>query len=139
MRHTNLAPSSSVGSAWQTRCVTDETWRPLGVDTDEEIAEYDALHDGVPEGMASAMWAWVRLAITVNRRYRDGSGSVPMLDCDLTESMCQTLRIPLPALRTASINRDVGNAQLKAAMTALQAHSRPLQVVDCLLAHDGHA
>lgn len=115
----------------------EEIWRPLGVDTDEEIAEYDALHDGVPEWMASAMWAWVRLAITVNRRYRDGSGSVPMLDCDLTESMCQTLQIPLPSLRVSGVELDAGRAQLKSAMTALRGHSRPLQVVDYLLAYGG--
>ena len=37
--------------------MTSETsWRPLGIDSDEEIAEYDALHDGIPEWMYSALW-----------------------------------------------------------------------------------
>ncbi|WP_315525531.1 hypothetical protein [Corynebacterium durum] len=41
--------------------MTSETsWRPLGIDSDEEIAEYDALHDGIPEWMYSALWEWVR-------------------------------------------------------------------------------
>ena len=30
---------------------SETSWRPLGIDSDEEIAEYDALHDGVPEWM----------------------------------------------------------------------------------------
>jgi hypothetical protein len=118
--------------------VTEETWRPLGVDADEEIAEYDALHDGVPEWMASAMWAWVRQGITVRRSYRDGSGSVAMLDSDLAERMCQTLRIPLPTLRAAAASLDTGKRHLTAAMTALQQHPKPLQIVDYLLAHGGH-
>jgi hypothetical protein len=120
-------------------CVTEETWRPLGVDTDEEIAEYDALHDGVPEWMDSAMWAWVRRAITVRRSYRDGSGSVAMLDSALAECMCQTLRIPFPTLRAVEVGVDTGNKHLRATITALRQHPYPLQIVDYLLAHGGHA
>ncbi|TFV78290.1 hypothetical protein E4P39_03430 [Blastococcus sp. CT_GayMR19] len=119
--------------------MTEETWRPLGVGTDEEIAEYDALHDGVPEWMSSAMWAWVRQGITVRRRYPDGSGSVAMLDSALAERMCQTLRIPLPTLRAAAVSVDTGHRHLTAAMTALHEHPHPLQIVDYLLAHGGHA
>ncbi|UOY03627.1 hypothetical protein [Blastococcus sp. PRF04-17] len=117
----------------------EQTWRPLGVDTDEEIAEYDALHDGVPGWMANAMWAWVRQGITVRRSYRDGSGSVAMLDSALAERMCQTLRIPLPTLRAVEVSLDMGNRHLTAAMAALQEHPHPLQIVDYLLAHGGHA
>ena len=34
-----------VGAAWENPAVSEETWRPLGVGTEDEIAEYDALHD----------------------------------------------------------------------------------------------
>ncbi len=73
-----------------------------------EIAEYDALHDRVPAWMTSALWAWVRRAITVYRSYRDGSGSVAMLDSAKAERMCQTLRVPFPTLRAAAVGVDTG-------------------------------
>lgn len=79
--------------------MTDETWRPLGVDTEEQIAEYDALHDGVQEWMTEAYWAWVRQALTTMRTSPGAAGHrIAMLDTALAERMCQTLRIPLPNL-----------------------------------------
>ncbi|MEV5768705.1 hypothetical protein AB0L34_29640 [Micromonospora sp. NPDC052213] len=119
--------------------MTEEAWRPLGVDTEEQIAEYDALHDGVPNWMSSSFWAWVRDALTVIRRYSDGSGRVPMLDTDLAERMGQTLKIPLPNLRAEETNHASGAWQLKTAITALRNHAAPLQIADYLLAHGGHA
>lgn len=116
-----------------------ETWRPLGLDAEDEIAEYDALHDGVPEWMKSAFWAWVRDALIVYRTYRDGSGRFAMLDTAMAERMCQTLRIPLPDLRTDDVGPATGDSQLKSAMKALLQHRAPLQIADFLLAHGGHA
>ena len=29
--------------------MADAVWRPLSVQTEEQVAEYDALHEGVPE------------------------------------------------------------------------------------------
>ncbi|RYB95119.1 hypothetical protein EUA93_12655 [Nocardioides oleivorans] len=115
--------------------MTDETWRPLGVDTDERVAEYDALHDGVPAWMESAYWAWVRVSLTVFETYRDGSGRVPMLRVLPAERMCQRLRIPLPNLRTPSVDLSTGKKQLSTAMSVLQQHAAPLQIADYLLAH----
>ena len=40
--------------------MTEEIWCPLGVDTEEEIAAYDVLHDGVPEWMAPQFWEWIK-------------------------------------------------------------------------------
>ncbi|MEU1395006.1 hypothetical protein ABZ403_02885 [Micromonospora zamorensis] len=117
----------------------EEAWRPLGIDTEEQIAEYDALHDGVPKWMASSFWVWVRDALTVRRRYRDGSGPVPMLNTDLAERMCQTLKIPIPDLRASGVSGQVGERQLLTAITTLQKHAAPLQIADYLLAHDSHA
>jgi hypothetical protein len=117
--------------------VNDEPWRPLGVDSEDEVAEYDALHDGVPKWLDAAYWAWVRKSLTIYRRYSDASGRVAMLDADLAEQMCQTLRIALPNLRT-TISPDNGRRQLTSAESVLRDHPRSLQVADYLLAHDGN-
>ncbi len=60
--------------------VSEDTWRPLGLDTEDDIATYDALHDGVPNWLRSPFWAWVRDAVTQYRSYGDGSGRVVMLE-----------------------------------------------------------
>lgn len=115
--------------------VDDLSWRPLGVDTDEDVAVYDALHDGLPTWLADSVWAWVADAVTLYRPYRDGSGRVAMLDVELAEAMCQTLRIPLPSLRATDVNASTGSSQRQAAMKALRGHRDPLQIIDYLLAH----
>lgn len=119
--------------------MSDEAWRPLGVDSEEEISSYDALHDGVPSWMESSFWAWVKDGITEIRHYIDGSGRVPMLDEVLTEVMCQRLRITLPNLRHGQTDGDVGKQQLQRALQVLRKHPNPLQIADYLLANDGHA
>ena len=119
--------------------MTDEPWRPLGVETDSEVAAYDALHDDVPDWLSSSYWAWVRDAMTIHRSYSDGSGRVLMLDTDLAEAMCETLQIVLPNLRSVRVDRDIGTRQLGTATTTLQQHPAPLQIADYRLAHGGHA
>jgi hypothetical protein len=114
--------------------VTSETWRPLGVDTDERVAAYDALHEEVPPWMWAPFWTWVRGALTVIRTYSDGSGRVPMLNVSLAEEMCQSLRIPLPELRSP-VGTSAGERQLSVALAKLVAHGQPLQIADYLLAH----
>ena len=111
------------------------TWRPLGVDTEDEIANYDALHDGVPNWLQPPFWAWVTDAVTQIRRFPDGSGRIPMLDTDLAEQLCQTLKIPLPNLRERQADASRGQRQLKTAMEAFGKHPAPLQIVDYLLAY----
>lgn len=119
--------------------VSEEAWRPLGVDTEDQIAEYDALHDGVPEWMTSAFWQWIRGSISVMRSYWDGSGSFPMVREALVESMCQTLRIPLPPIRAPQNGRTEGEAQFKIVMGVLSNSSNPLAIADYLLAHGDRA
>lgn len=119
--------------------VSEDTWHPLGIDSEDDIAAYDALHDGVPNWLRSAFWAWVRDALTEFCSYSDLSGRVSMLDTDLAEQMCQTLQIPLPNLRARRVASDTGQKQLKEAIEALAKHTTPLQIVDYLLAHNGHA
>lgn len=117
--------------------MTDEQWRPLGVDDEDEIAAYDALHDAVPEWMTAAFWVWVEAAITEKRRYSDGSGRVNHLNESLAEEMAQTLRITLPNLRYAGVHTSSGQRQLTTALSHLQRHTAPLQIADYLLAHGG--
>lgn len=119
--------------------VTDTPWRPLGVDTDDDVARYDALYDGVPEWLATPLWTWVRDTVTVIRTYRDHSGRVPMLNVSLAEAMCQTLQLTLPNLRADEVNPTTGTNQLSAAMKVLMRADQPLQVVDYLLAHCAQA
>lgn len=119
--------------------MSEMQWRPLGLDTEEDIAEYDALHDGVPPWLSASVWAWVREAVTLHRSYSDGSGRIQMLDTSLAEEMCQILRIPLPDLRARAVSAETGKSQLKRAMEAFRGHSDPLQIVDYLLAHGGRS
>lgn len=113
--------------------VTEETWRPMGIETDEEIATYDALHDEIPSWMWSPYWAWIRSAITV-RRLTSSRNSVNMLDVELVEQMCQTLQIPLSNHRSDFASHDRGKAQLAGAIKELVAHPFPLQIADYIAA-----
>lgn len=119
--------------------MSKDEWRPLGVDGDDEIAGYDALHDGVPPWMETAYWAWIRNAITVIRTRRTSSyatpSSVRMLNTDLVEVMCQRLRIKLPNLRRDFIDYSVGQTLLDGAISVLRSHPEPLQIADYLLAY----
>ncbi|GAA1608826.1 hypothetical protein [Actinoplanes couchii] len=111
-----------------------EVWRPLGVESDEEIAEYDALHDGIPAWMAVPYWAWVREALTTFRGDVFGDRAA-MLNVTLWEFMCQMLRITTSNLRISFVDANVGGDQLDRAIQTLQEHHGPLQVADFLLAH----
>jgi hypothetical protein len=123
--------------------VTEETWRPLDVDTEDKIAEYDALHDGVPIWLATPLWEWMRNTITVRRRYKDGSGNFPMVREALVEGLCQTLRIGLPPIRMEENGLNEGQAQFRLVMEALTKSRKPLEIADYLVAHadpvDGEA
>lgn len=123
--------------------MSEQTWRPLGVDDEDSIAEYDALHDAVPSWMWAAYWAWVRDAIIASRRTTPNQfGStynIEMLDEELVERMSQALKISLPNLREERVNLDAGKKQLAGAMHVLSKHQAPLQVADYLLGHGGHA
>lgn len=116
-----------------------ETWRPLGVDTEEEIAEYDALHDGVPAWMSTAFWEWVRRSLTIYSAYADGSGRFEWLDVELAERMCQELKIPLPSVRSDHRSPGEGARLLETAMLQLTRHHSALQVADYILAHTARA
>ena len=114
--------------------MTSSDWTPLGIETDDEVAEYDALHEGVPDWMEPAYWKWVRDELTVIGSYPDGSGRFPLLDIDFAEAMCQTLQLRLPDLSRGSY-ADVGAGNLAAALAVLQRHPVALSAADYILAH----
>lgn len=115
--------------------VSEEAWRPLGVDTDDQVAKYDALHDGVPIWLATPLWEWIKNTITVRRSFSDGSGNFPMVSEALVENMCQTLRIGLPPIRMEANGRTEGQVQFKLVMQQLTKEGQALQLADYLLAH----
>ncbi len=111
--------------------ISEEQWRPLGVESEDQIAEYDALHDDVPPWMEYAFWAWVRSELTEVR------GSIKHLNEGLVESMCQTLKIPFYNFRYPGASIVGGAEQLKKAMHVLRENGvgRELQIADYILAH----
>lgn len=115
--------------------MTSETsWRPLGIDSDEEIAEYDALHDGVPVWMYSALWEWIRSEITVVKKDYATKGSVQRLDRRIVEPMLQTLQIGVPDVRYNYGFDYIGDMVIN-----LQRKSKDLQIVDYILAYSDRA
>jgi hypothetical protein len=114
--------------------VTEDQWRPLDIDSEEEVAEYDALHDGVPEWMSAAFWAWVREAISHRRTGYNNRSHEGLRESEV-ERMAQMLRIALPNLRVREIDYSSGQNQISSAMKVLRASGKPLQIADYLLAH----
>ncbi|WEV74577.1 hypothetical protein OZX74_03380 [Bifidobacterium sp. ESL0798] len=112
--------------------IDEEVWRPLGVDSEEEIAKYNALHDGVPDWMSAAFWSWIEDSITVERTLY----GIPawILKLDETEEMYQTLHIPHTNLEM-EISGSVGaQQQVDDAMSWLKRWPKPLQIADYILA-----
>ena len=124
--------------------MSDQPWRPLGVESDEEVSTYDALHDGLTPWMTAAFWTWIRAAIAKEGRYQAGTSynprveRFPYLDVELAERMCQILRIPLANLRGDQTLPSTGSSRLSDALSFLKKHPAPLQIADYLLAHGGH-
>lgn len=111
--------------------MTDETWRPLGTDDAEEIAAYDALHDGIPAWLNAPLWDWIRDQVTTYVHGGYGGSGYVKLNVDLVEQMAQTLHFAIPSFR-----RGVGVSQtIDNAIYALKQQDRTLQLVDYLLAH----
>lgn len=108
--------------------MSDGTWRPLGVETEGDIAQYDALRDGVPEPIRTVYWEWVKAALTYSVRV--SSTLRPRVHADLAEHAAQVLGVPMASVRGASYGPNITDA-----MTAMQRVPNPLAVADFLLAH----
>lgn len=115
----------------------DETWRPLGVESDEEIKEFDTLVDGIPSWLFTPFWIWVedQLIYRYQNQYYTKCGRI---DFELLEAMCQTLRIPLPDIRLEYSEYDYVRSKFLKILEALKRHSKPLEIADYLLAFGSH-
>lgn len=113
--------------------MAEEVWRPFGADDEEQVVEYDALHDGIPAWMSAAFWDWVERVVTERRRYQDYSGTFHVLRVSLVEKLGQTLQLPLPSLQH-EVDGSSRFHFIEAALTALKAHHTPLAIADYLLA-----
>ena len=129
--------ASARHSSGRRRRMADAVWRPLSVQTEEQVAEYDALHEGVPEWIDRQFWNWVCSALgNVPEDWNyffDGKRGLE-LNCPLMEEMGVALRLSVPdEIYTSSDS-------LWAAIKAIQRASvDPLDVADYLLAHSTYA
>ncbi|WP_078290927.1 hypothetical protein [Mycobacterium sp. D16R24] len=53
---------------------TGEIWLPLGVDGNDEVAEYTALRDDVPDYLYRSLWTWINGKFGVTLRASGGGG-----------------------------------------------------------------
>ena len=117
--------------------MADTVWRPLSVQTKEQVAEYDALHEGVPKWIDRQFWNWVCSALGNGPEgwnyFFDGKRGLE-LNCPLMEEMGVALRLSVPdEIYTSSDS-------LGAAIKAIKRASvDPLDVADYLLAHSTYA
>lgn len=114
---------SALSASIDTVTDEEEVWRPLGVDTDEEIAEYDALHEGLPLWMKDQFWDWLWFALQT----RNGVGAREV-NWPLVTVMGQALRVPLPNMK------DWQRHNVETVLYRLD-DEKILQVADYLLAH----
>lgn len=124
--------ASARHSSGRRRRMADAVWRPLSVQTEEQVAEYDALHEGVPEWIDRQFWNWVRSAL--EKTFKDSGRMYRELDFPLMEEMGVALRFSVPdEVYTSSDS-------LWVAIKAIQRASvDPIDVADYLLAHSTHA
>jgi len=110
----------------------EETWRPFGYDGNE--AEYDALHDGVPEWMAASFWKWVELSFTIERR-EAGYGGRRWKDFDIA-----LLRKAERLLRfSVDYDGDTVYSGIEKLRRVIEAKGLGIPLADFLLAEGKHA
>lgn len=111
-------------------------WRPLGVQTPEQVAEYDALHEGVPEWMEQGLWKWVRERVGIESTDDPRTWYVFQEDSlwheEKCRRMCAQLRIQLTNVNPHSYPSD----NIDGTINCLKNAECPLDIVDYLLAHD---
>lgn len=115
-----------VSGVCHSECVNDDTsWRPFGIEKEEEVAEYDALHDDVPDWMRTGLWAWIKEAVAARYRSDSGRDSAMGPNVPLCERMAQVLQISFPNLRDTTYFTADGSA-FSTAMAALVSAKKPL-------------
>lgn len=113
--------------------MTEGTWRPLGVEDEAQVAEYDALHDGVPSWMASEYWGLVQQWITADTL--QGYTRFTIVNTRVVLPMAQILRIQLKSLDLPIDSPYDGEARVPKVMQELKQHPHPLQIADYLIGH----
>ena len=116
----------------------DRAWRPLSVDNDENIAKYDALHEGIPPWMEKRFWDWVESSFFEKVEGEDGElidlRWESYLDRALVDDLEMVLQIPVPELSFR-----LGDEFLVSLlMSSLKKGSRGLDIADYVLSHGGH-
>lgn len=119
--------------------MTDQVWRPLGVETEDDVAEYDALHEGIPTWMETTFWGWVRRSITFAKALQHEHVGKPWPEPNIIENMCLELRIPMFEIRHESADREVGERLLSNVISRLKGQNTPFQIADYILAHTSSA
>lgn len=113
--------------------MTTQPWRPLGTDTEDKIAAYDALHPGVPDWMKPGYWAWVEAAL-VRGAGGDGYGAqLYRADADLITAMGQELQVALPVVSNDAVYESSVKSTLAPVIAALMRIKNPLAIADYLL------
>lgn len=107
--------------------MTDEVWRPLGIDGDE-AATYDALHDGVPTWMAESFWAWMRRQFVQYNRSSYTSGGYHSFRASLVLDVERVCR-----LRIGYTDTDYPDTGMQHLRSVLGAEGAQLRVADYLL------
>lgn len=124
--------------------MADETWRPLGVDTEDDIAEYDALHEGVPDWMAVGYWDWVKRQLSSQVYFGDRSGRYIIPNTALIEQMGQVLQLSLSPVRLSKYEMSrakEGEDKVRKVVAELRLQDDELKIADYLLAfgpNSGH-
>lgn len=76
---------------------TEDHWRHWGLDPDE-ITDYSALREDIPEYLEPSLWGWVRHAITTDYGYTSDT------DADLIRQFERELKVPIPWPGTGRID-----------------------------------
>lgn len=113
--------------------MTSPRWRPLGADTPDEVARYDALHDGVPTWMAPAFWQWIRDTLIQPSDRTAYGQALYRVKSSLVSEMGQELQIPLPLVRAEGLYRRDAEARLEPVISILMRQPNSLSIADYLL------
>ncbi|MGQ4535457.1 hypothetical protein ACUH89_01225 [Dermabacteraceae bacterium P13264] len=119
-------------------------WRPLGVDSEEDIERYDALYNEVTSWMRSPLWEWICAEFETTRtiaipRIVDEYEYEEMtfFRVGLVKKMCQVLQIDAPGVWRISPDCPVSRLVLETydAISELKNSKKDLQIVDYILAY----
>lgn len=115
--------------------MSESTWRPLGVVTNEQIERYEALREDIPPGMETRFWEWVANALSYQTRESDGYRVhvSDAFDAGVAERWAATFDARMGSVR------GLYSSSLNAALGAMKDRAAPMETADFLLAFGQHA